>query len=142
MVFKLLWRAFGTEEYCNGKLQRRAERGNVLMKRIGELEDPQAALLLLRHCTGYARVFYSARTVPPAAQAAAMGEYGVALREALEAVAGRSLDERGWSQAQLGILEGGLGLRLPEVHGGAAYAASVGGSLAKVEEVLHGRDEG
>ena len=43
-------------------------------------------------------------------------------------------DERGWKQAQLGIAEGGLGLRNPGRHAGAAYVASVRSTRLKCKE--------
>ena len=134
--FKSLGAAFGTDEFCNAQLRKRIEKARKLMTRIGEMDDPQTALLLLRYCAGYAKVQYSARTVPRHLQEEGLASYSVALRSAMETVLRRGLDERGWRQAQLGIADGGLGLRLPEVHAAAAYTASVRGARHKLEDML------
>ena len=58
-------------------------------------------------------------------------EYANNMRKALESIARRPVDERGWGQAQLGIVEGGLGLRDPRRHAPAAYLASTRGTRGK-----------
>ena len=140
--FRLLGAAFGSVEFCEGRLRRRTDKARRLMSKIRDLEDPQAALLLLRHCAGYAKVAYSTRTVPTQDQEEALEEYGIALRDAFQAIVRFPVNERGWRQAQLGVASGGLGLRLPQEHGPAAYAASVRAARTKIGEVGGAGDGG
>ena len=77
--FKVLGAAFGSGEYCTGQLRRRMEKVERLMEIICELEDPQTALTLLRHCAGYARVVYSTRVFPQNLQQDALEGYSTAL---------------------------------------------------------------
>ena len=46
------------------------------------------------------------------------------MRACLEQVAGCSLNDASWRQAQLKLRKGGLGLRSGEQHAAAAYVAS------------------
>ena len=90
-----------------------------------EFPDSQGALRVLRHCGSWGKVVYAARTVPPACHLAAMGEFRKALRGALEQVVEDKLTEKSWTLAQLPMMNGGLGLRDPVRHAGAAYLGSV-----------------
>ena len=61
----------------------------------------------------------------------AIDEYSGHMRRALESIMQRPVDERAWAQAQLGIAEGGLGLRDPSKHAPAAFLASWRGCQEK-----------
>ena len=82
-------------------------------------------LLLLRHFGTWSKLVYSARTVPPALHIGAMTAFRQALRQALEDLVGDGLPERSWEVAQLSIANGGLGIRDPVRHAGAAYLGSL-----------------
>ena len=68
---------------------------------------------------------YACRTVPPSMPHEGLASYGIALRSALEQLVGDALPERSWSLAQLGVAQGGLGIRDPARHASAAYWASL-----------------
>ena len=105
---------------------------------MAKLEDTQTALLLLRHCAGFCKITYSCRTVPPHLQKEALAEYSGQIREGLKEILQNEVDERGWAQAQLGIIGGGLGLRDPMKHAPAAYVASIIGTEGKCKEMDKG----
>jgi hypothetical protein len=65
------------------------------------------------------------------------------MRRGLEDVVRRPVDERGWSQAQLGMSEGGSGFRDPSKHAPAkhalaAYPASIQGCADKCRSISPG----
>jgi hypothetical protein len=132
--FKLLGAWFGGSEGASAHVRKRSTKAGKIMAQLGKMEDPQSAVLLLRHCAGFSKILYSTRTVPPAAHREALEEYGVQMRQCLDEVLQKPTDERGWKQAQLSIADGGLGLRNPGRHAGAAYVASVRSTRAKCTE--------
>ena len=129
--FKLLGAPFGSQEYCEVHSLKRVDKAVKLLAAIRGYDDLQGGLLLLRHCGSWSKLVYSARTVPPAMHAGAMTAFRQALRQALEDLVGDGLTERSWEVAQLAISNGGLGIRDPVRHAGAAYL----GSLAHATEL-------
>jgi len=95
------------------------------MHRLADLDDPQAALLLLRHCASYCKLAYSARVVPPSAHQQALQDFDMDVRRTFEATTAMFPDDDAWGRAQLGTAMGGLGLRSAHRHADAAYVASV-----------------
>ena len=95
------------------------------MPRLADLDDPQAARLLLRHCANYCKLAYSARVVPPSAHQQALQDFDMDVRRTFEATTALFPDDDAWGRAQLGTAMGGLGLRSAHRHADAAYVASV-----------------
>ena len=58
-----------------------------------------------------------------------------AVRGALEAILGTPLTSPQWQQASLPVASGGLGLRLADTHGAAAFISSFGASQLLVQEM-------
>ena len=82
-------------------------------------------MLLLRFRAGFCKLTYSARVTPPALHAEALVEFGLVLRNGLEAITEGELSDSAWKQAQLSIINGGLGIRDVRRHASAAFVASV-----------------
>ena len=57
--FELLGGPIGTDTFCNQHTQMRVEKAMVLLEALGELPDPQVALLLLRHCASFGKLVFS-----------------------------------------------------------------------------------
>ena len=114
----------GDAAFCEQVAAKRVAKVENLLRATGEYDNSQGALLVLRHCASWGKLVYSARTVPPALHRQALAECGIALRRCLETIVGDSLPERCWDLAQLGIIQGGLGIRDPARHAPAAYLAS------------------
>ena len=66
--FKLLGAPLGSTEWCEDLLGRRTRKARALLAAIGKFPDAQGAFCLLRSCSGWSKVIYSCRTVPPDAQ--------------------------------------------------------------------------
>jgi hypothetical protein len=122
--FELLGAPVGNDAFCARHTQQRAARAADLLGALGALENTQTALHLLRHCASFCKLSYSARVVPPTAHTAALLAMDDSVRACLEQLAGASLTEDSWKQAQLQLKRGGLGLRSCRKHAAAAYLAS------------------
>ena len=88
------------------------------------LNDPQAVLLLCRHCASFCRIAYLCRTVPLALHEKALKDFDARVRATFERITGLSPDDATWTRAQWGVDVGGLGLRSARGHADAAYFAS------------------
>ena len=121
---KLLGAAIGSEDWCEEKLGERVEKARNVMRRAAAMDGTQCGLKILRACLSYCKVAYNMRTVPPQAQGDGFSLYGQLLKEAVSKMVQADISDRGWSQAQLSIRNGGLGLRDPYIHAAGAYMAS------------------
>ena len=54
--FELLGGPVRDEDYCNTHTRERVVKACKLLTAIGELPDPQVALLLLRHCASFGKL--------------------------------------------------------------------------------------
>lgn len=100
------------------------------MHPLADLDDPQVAIILLRHCANYCKLAYSARVVPLSARQQALQDFGMDVRRTFGATTARFPDDDAWGRAQVGTAMGGLGLRTAHRHADAAYVASVVGSVS------------
>ena len=123
--FKLLGAPLGNQDFCEAHTGKRVLKAKVLQEAVGDFAHAQGALQVLRHCASWCKLVYSTRTVPPDMHSAALCEFNANLRRCLEKIVGDALPDRAWGLAQLGILQGGLGIRDPAAHAPAAYFASV-----------------
>ena len=122
--FELLGGPIGTEEFCNSHTQHRVEKATRLLEQLGELPDPQVALLLLRHCASFGKLVYSTRVVPHTAHRQALANFDSAIRDSFESFMSCSLSEDSWTLCTLSTQQGGLGLRSCVRHSPAAFLAS------------------
>jgi hypothetical protein len=122
---KLLGAPLGDSAFCAALTAKRVDKVKVLLSSIGKYGHSQGALLVLRNCAGWGKLVYASRTVPPAMHKEALAACSLALRAGLEQLLGDGVPERSWALAQLGIAQGGLGLRDPARHAAAAYLASL-----------------
>ena len=122
--FKLLGASICNDAFCKDHTTRRVDKLEALLDKLGELDDVQTALLLLRHCASFSKLAYSTRVVPPSLHTEALGLMDDRIRECLNSIARFNLDDTSWSQAQLPVQKGGLGLRSAERHASAAYIGS------------------
>ena len=62
--FKLLGAPIGKAEYCQQITAKRADKIQRCLDAIGELNDPQVALALLRSCVLFGKMMFADRTMP------------------------------------------------------------------------------
>ena len=111
-------------QWCELLLGRRVHKARALIDAIGRFPDSHGAFCLLRSCSGWAKVLYSCRTVPPDAQPSGLLAADTDIRLALGRLVGSPLSDDDWRLASLGITSGGVGARSAREHAPAAYVAS------------------
>ncbi|CAE7507236.1 unnamed protein product, partial [Symbiodinium pilosum] len=89
----------------------RVAGAKALLEALGELDDPQVGLRLLRACAGHCRLVHSMRCAPPEFQMEGFREFDQLVRSCFSSLTGLHLDTGQWEQAGLGFALGGLGLR-------------------------------
>ena len=114
----------GTSEFCNEHTQNRVEKASKLLSALGELNDPQVALTLLRHCASFGKLVYSLRVVPHNKHVTALNNFDNAVRDCVESFLSCSINDTEWSLANLSTKMGGLGLRSVVNHRSAAFLSS------------------
>ena len=122
--FKLLGTPIGTPDYCNKLTQKRATKAQPLLDALTGLPDPQVALILLRHCTSFGKMVYSARTTPFEHHMAALQAFDAKVRSCFEGFMNTQLGNEHWARAVHAVSNGGVGLRSLATHSPAAYLAS------------------
>ena len=123
--FQLLGAAFGDTGFCSSHAVKRADKAKALLQECVKLSHTQAALQIVRHCGSWCKLMYTARTVPPSLDGDVLVDFAGSLRKTLECLLDDSLPDVSWGLAQLGMSHGGLGIRDPVRHAGAAYLASL-----------------
>ena len=122
--FKFLGVPIGPKSFCEALTRKRVEKTTPLLEALGDLMDPQIALLLMRSCASFGKIAFKLRTSPLDSHREALRDFGSALRGYFEAFTSLHPDQLEWTQAKLAIRKGGLGLRDAEIHSSAAFIAS------------------
>ena len=73
--FELLGGPIGSDIFCNEHTKSRVDKALEILRALGELPDPQVALLLLRHCALFSKLVYSLRVVPHHKQSLALQDF-------------------------------------------------------------------
>ena len=139
--FKLLGAAIGSLDWCESLLQRRVSKAKNLLDAIGRYSDAQGAFTLLRSCSGWAKILYSCRTVPPPLQREGLRQADTDIRHSLGRLVGCQLTDDSWRIASLGVANGGLGLRSAAEHAPAAYISSLSQTQSLCASVWPAFDE-
>ena len=124
--FPLLGVPIGELDYCN---QYALDLVKKVIKDthepISNLQDPQAATLLLRKCASFCKLVFLARATPINYINNALSMFDNATLTCFEKCVGFPLaSEAARLQAQLSTKSGGVGLRSTLTHSSAAYVAS------------------
>ncbi|CAL4144301.1 unnamed protein product [Meganyctiphanes norvegica] len=122
--FELLGGPIGSDVFCNTHTQKRVDQAKEVLSALGEMSDPQVALVLLRHCASFSKLVYSLRVVPHRSHKKALQNFDNAVRECIETFLCCSFSDPEWSLASLSTKMGGLGLRTTEHHSPAAFLSS------------------
>ena len=89
--------------------------------------DLQVSVSLLRMCGSFCRMFHIARVTPPSLASDGLRSFDEEVKECFVMCSAINLNvtNDAWSQAQLGLKFGGLGLRSLSHHAAAAFIASL-----------------
>ena len=91
---KLLGEAIASRPWCEALLKRRVTKARNLLDAIGRYPDTQGAFSLFRSCSGWAKVLYSCRTVPPPLHADGLRQADQDIRHSLGWLVGSPLFRR------------------------------------------------
>ena len=122
--FELLGGPIGTPEFCNKHTQERVDKATKLLEELGDLPDPQVALLLLRYCASFGKLVFSARVVPHQHHASALQNFDQEVHACLETFLATNFSQDERTLSTLSTKLGGLGLRSALRHSCAAFLAS------------------
>ena len=87
--------------------------------------DLQVAVSLLRMCGSFFRMVHIARVTPPSLATDALRSFDEEIKQCFVMCSAINVTSDAWSQAQLGLKFGGLGLRSLSHHAAAAFIASL-----------------
>ena len=133
--FDILGAPIGSSDHCAAHTCKRIDKARPLLTALEELPDPQIALRLLRRCLSFAKLVYSARTVPPSLHSGELTAYDDIVRNTFAASTSVITPDANWALATRGFWCGGLGLRSAAGHAGAAYVASCAATRHLCREV-------
>ena len=133
--FELLGAPVGDDSYMAGHAAARVQAARPLLQALGELEDPQVGLRLLRSCAGHCKLTHSLRCAPLFGENASLSEFDVLVRDCFSGLTGLHLADVQWEQAARDLAHAGLGLRSVARDAPAAYLASVGGCAQACREL-------
>ena len=133
--FEFLGAAVGDSGFVRNHTADRAAKAGDLLDALGELEDPQVALRLLRASAGFARMLHSMRCSPTAAQTVALDMFDGMVKCSFSDFTGLQLTALQWKQAALGLAHGDLDLRSTSDHAAAAFLTSWASTLDAAREL-------
>ena len=122
--FELLGGPIGSDDFCDQHTQKRVNKAIKVLTALGELPDPQVALVLLRNCASFGKLVYSLRVVPHRKHGTALHNFDSAVQGCIESFLCCSYSESKWSLASLSTKMVGLGIRNTEHHSPAAFLSS------------------
>ena len=79
--FEFLGAPVGSPQYCAAFVQRKVDAAAASLQALGELQDPQVGLRLLRLCGSFCKMVYLPRTVPHEVQSAPLQEFDAKVRD-------------------------------------------------------------
>ena len=134
---ELLGTPVGDQAFTEETIMKRFQKIQTITDTLPMLQDAHTEFALLRSCLSMPKIMYSLRTTDPTPLQDLWQEYDCMTREALQRIMGIQLNSTQWSQAQLPVTLGGLGLKAAVDHAGAAYASSKLSSQDLKEKILH-----
>ena len=133
--FTLLGAPIGNTAFCESASEERRQKMAPLLEALPDLEDPQLAYTLLKHCASFCKMSYSMRVVPRDSHLQAMSKFDNDVRIGFNAAVGVTPDDEAWKRARRPVSFAGLGLRSVEEFSDAAYIASVASSMKLAQAI-------
>ena len=135
----------GGVEFIKDRLAELIASAKEYCSKLGELQDAQAALTLLRLCGGACRLVHFMRAVSPVLIASQLAEFDELIMETFTQCTGVHLDANSSMQVGLPVSMGGCGLTKAQDIAGAAWLAaqlafhSRGAALLMVPNAMLGK---
>ena len=128
---------WGTADFFKSFVATQVEKTMELQSHLGDLEDPQVELHLLRSCLGTCKIGHLLRTVPAGSADEHLRHFDEGLRSTLSQILRCPISDMAWLQAKLPLQLGGLGLRESRRTAPAAFLASCHNTHSLVAQLLH-----
>ena len=130
----------GSLAYVKDKIREKLEEIKDITAHLPLIQDPHSEFSLLRSCFSLPKTMYLLRTIDPTHHLELWKLFDNQIRDTLNNILGSAVNNSQWSQAQLPVAMGGLGLRSAEDHSAGAYITSVLSSEPLKEGLLPHRN--
>ena len=97
--FELLGAAIGDDDFVAAHTAARISKAEPLLAALGDLEDPQVGVKLLRSCASHCRLIHSIRCTPHQALTSQLHRFDSLVRACFAGLTGLHLDANQWAQA-------------------------------------------
>jgi hypothetical protein len=135
----LLGSPLGSHHYVHEKIHQKIGKIQELTQLLPNIKDPHSEFVLLRSCFSLPKIVFLLRSTDPTHHQDLWAVFDSLIRDSLNQILGSSINEQQWTQAQLPVAMGGLGLRGAVDHSAGAYISSVHASEILKEGLLpHG----
>ena len=123
----ILGAPIGDYLHCSKFIAGRCAESRKLLSSLVDVAavDLQVAVSLLRMCGSFCRMVHIARVTPPSLATDALRSFDEEVKHCFVMCSAINVTNDAWSQAQLGLKFGGLGLRSLSHHAAAAFIASL-----------------
>ena len=132
----LLGSPIGSKVFEKQAIEVRIDKVRELCSRLSLMEDAQSEYVLLRSCLSIPKIMFTLRTTDPLHHQDLWQNFDNLTRDSLSKILGVPVNNCQWSQAQLPVSKGGLGLRAAVDHAPAAYITSLLSSQDLKESIL------
>eukprot|EP00731_Ephydatia_muelleri_P002958 Em0001g2958a len=123
----ILGAPIGDYLHCSKFIAGRCAESRKLLSGLVDVAavDLQVAVSLLRMCGSFCRMVHIARVTPPSLASDGLRSFDEEVKQCFVMCSAINVTNDAWSQAQLGLKFGGLGLRSLSHHAAAAFIASL-----------------
>ena len=136
----LLGSPIGSSSFVQSRVLEKIEAVKNITTHLPLIQDPHSEFSLLRSCFSLPKMMYLLRTTVPSHNLDSWQLFDSMIRDTLTHILGSAVDNVQWSQAQLPVAMGGLGLRSAKDHAAGAYITSVLSSEILKEGLLPHRN--
>ena len=136
--FELLGAPIGDRAFCEAWMAAKMEEFRPLLRELGELQDRQVALALLRHCGGFCRLVFYMRSLGHVGARDYLASFDAEVERTLCNILGargEELPENARVQCGLAIRRGGLGVWWASDHCEAAVLMAASGTFDLCREL-------
>ncbi|KAL5499463.1 hypothetical protein EMCRGX_G010889 [Ephydatia muelleri] len=123
----ILGAPIGDYLHCSKFIAGRCAESRKLLSGLVDVAavDLQVAVSLLRMCGSFCRMVHIARVTPPSLASDGLRSFDEEVKQCFVMCSAINVTNDAWSQAQLGLKFGGLGLRSLSHHAAAVFIASL-----------------
>ncbi len=118
----------GSDNFVTLKVSGIVDKASFLMYKTKEIEDPQMELLLLKCCTGSAKLIYWLRNCVPEVIKDQILLFDIAIDQSLQHILGVPIHDQDRLKIHLPLSMGGLGIAKASLVANAAFVSSVASS--------------